>query len=99
MNRRDLIKLGAGVVGASLPAAMALPADPLALPDNEIDIEQWGVYEVSLPGPEDGNPFIEVSFVAEFSLGHRHVTIPGFYDGKGIYKIRFMPDAIGEWAY
>ncbi len=26
-------------------------------------------------------------------------TIPGFYDGNGIYKIRFSPDRTGSWSY
>jgi hypothetical protein len=27
------------------------------------------------------------------------LDIPGFYDGDGIYRIRFMPDALGQWRY
>ncbi len=99
MNRRDLIKLGAGVVGASLPAsAMDLPT-LTSVSEAGTSVEQWGMYEISLHGPEDGNPFVEVSFSAEFSLGHRRMTIPGFYDGHGIYRVRCMPDSPGEWSY
>lgn len=29
----------------------------------------------------------------------RSVTVPGFYDGDGVYRVRFMPDTEGEWRY
>jgi hypothetical protein len=62
-------------------------------------IEQWGVYEISLAGPQSGNPFTEVTLSAEFAHGHRRVSVDGFYDGEGRYLVRFMPDAPGEWRY
>ena len=27
------------------------------------------------------------------------MRVPGFYDGDGIYRVRFMPDNEGEWTY
>ncbi|WP_429063345.1 DUF5060 domain-containing protein [Chitinophaga sp. W2I13] len=27
------------------------------------------------------------------------ISVPGFYDGNGIYKIRFMPPNEGKWNY
>jgi hypothetical protein len=62
-------------------------------------VERWGVYEVALPGPDAGNPYLEVTLSATFRLEHRAVTVAGFYDGGGAYRIRFMPDADGEWTY
>lgn len=62
-------------------------------------IRQWAVFELSLKGPETGNPFLDVNLEATFSLGAKTITAQGFYDGNGIYKIRFMPDAPGEWNY
>ena len=29
----------------------------------------------------------------------RQSSAPGFYDGDGVYRVRFMPDAEGEWTY
>ena len=26
------------------------------------------------------------------------VPAPGFYDGDGVYRVRFMPDTEGEWT-
>lgn len=63
------------------------------------DIAKWDVFEATLSGPGDGNPYLEVSFEATFSLGNRTVTVPGFYDGEGTYRVRFSPDTEGEWRY
>jgi hypothetical protein len=57
------------------------------------------MFEVSLEGPVGGNPFVDVQIGAEFRLGDRVVRPEGFYDGNGIYKIRFMPDEEGTWQY
>src|SRR3954467_9695563 len=62
-------------------------------------VERWGVFETAFKGPEAGNPFVEVNFAASFRLGHRVVEAEGFYDGSGTYRVRFMPDSLGEWSY
>lgn len=66
---------------------------------NDNKIEQWGIYELQIQGPEKGNPFVDVYLFAEFRLKDKIYKPAGFYDGKGIYKVRFMPDTIGEWSY
>ena len=66
-------------------------------------VERWGIYELTLNGQNTENPFIEVELTAEFKRcdikGGRTFEPHGFYDGDGIYKIRFMPDEVGEWTY
>ena len=62
-------------------------------------VEKWGVFELELKGPSDGNPFTEVRFSAVFSHGSTTVEVPGFYDGEGVYKVRFSPHTTGEWRY
>jgi hypothetical protein len=62
-------------------------------------VERWGVYEIELEGPRGGNPFLDVQLGAHFEYRHRVVDVDGFYDGDGVYRIRFMPDEIGEWTY
>jgi hypothetical protein len=62
-------------------------------------VERWGTYEVRLEGPQTGNPFVDVTFSADFRFAHRVVNAPGFYDGDGVYIVRFMPDEIGSWSY
>jgi hypothetical protein len=61
--------------------------------------EQWGVFELELLGSSHGNPFVDVALSAEFRCADRAVETAGFYDGEGIYRIRFMPDTVGEWTY
>lgn len=39
------------------------------------------------------------SLEAKFTNGTKTITVPGFYDGDGIYKIRFSPDQKGHWTY
>ena len=61
--------------------------------------EKWDIFELTLEGPADGNPFLDVELSCEFSYKNRVIRPEGFYDGEGIYKVRCMPDAEGEWHY
>ena len=62
-------------------------------------VEQWAIFELMLPGPQVGNPFVDVALSAEFRFGHRVLSPEGFYDGGGVYHIRLMPDSVGRWTY
>jgi hypothetical protein len=62
-------------------------------------VERWGVYQVTLAGPSTGNPFVDVRLQAAFGIRNRVVTVDGFYDGNGVYRVRFMPDEMGQWTY
>jgi hypothetical protein len=99
MNRRELLKLGtaAGAL-AGLAAPEMADAGQTAGTANAA-VPQWEVFELALQGPASGNPFVDVELTATFVLGHRSVVADGFYDGAGNYKVRFMPDAEGEWSY
>jgi len=65
----------------------------------EATVEQWGVFEVSLTGPTNGNPFLDVQVSARFSDPNTNIDVAGFYDGDGTYRVRFMPDKQGRWSY
>lgn len=65
--------------------------------DNKV--EKWGVYEAEFQGPSEGNPFIEIEIIAVFKHLENYIEVNGFYDGEGQYKIRFMPNMIGEWSF
>ncbi len=56
-------------------------------------VEKWGIFEASWPGP--ANALLSATFQHE----HHRITVAGFYDGSGTHRIRFMPDAEGEWSY
>lgn len=62
-------------------------------------VEQWGMFELELKGPAEGNPFVDVRLSAVFTDGTRTREVDGFYDGEGVYRIRFMPEATGAWRY
>ena len=64
------------------------------------DVEQWGMWEASLDGPREGNPYPDVELSFTFHRdGGTDITVPGFYDGDGVYKVHFSPPARGSWRY
>jgi hypothetical protein len=81
----------------SLAAAvfLSLCAIASAMPKTE----RWGVHEIILPGPAAGNPYVDVTLEAEFKLDSHRVRVLGFYDGEGIYRVRFSPDRLGRWEF
>lgn len=62
-------------------------------------IEKWGIFELSLTGNTNGNPFRDYEIHGTFTCENESVTVSGFYDGDGIYKIRFMPSYEGTYHY
>ncbi|MFC4006147.1 DUF5060 domain-containing protein [Nonomuraea purpurea] len=62
-------------------------------------VERWDVHEITLAGPADGNPFADVRLSARYQYRNRLVEAEGFYDGDGVYRVRFMPDAAGPWRF
>ncbi|MFQ6133833.1 MAG: DUF5060 domain-containing protein, partial [Armatimonadota bacterium] len=63
-------------------------------------VEQWGRFEVSLEQQGDhDNPFLEVSLKCTFERPGQSVTVDGFYDGDGTWRVRFMPSQQGKWTY
>jgi len=70
-----------------------------APPTGTNTVEQWGIFEIALNGPTNGDPFLDVQFSATFSNGLKTVEVSGFYDGNGVYRVRFMPDRTGVWHY
>lgn len=97
MNRRDMLKMSAATLAGALePGALA---EKTVQEPHATSIEQWGLFEIVLKGPTSGNPFKDVTLTAEFTHDHRSVQIKGFYDGDGIYRIRFMPDMTGVWTF
>lgn len=62
-------------------------------------VEKWDVFEVACEGRTDGNPFTDHTITGTFSCGQECVTVVGFYDGDGIYKVRFMPSFEGDYRF
>ncbi|MBR6186162.1 MAG: DUF5605 domain-containing protein [Clostridia bacterium] len=61
--------------------------------------ERWGVMEVALPGQSAGNPFTDHTVQGRFTGAREDVTVSGFYDGDGCYRVRFMPSYAGTYHY
>lgn len=62
-------------------------------------VEKWGLFELSVKGKTEGNPFADYSIRGEFKGEQEQVRVRGFYDDNGIYKVRFMPMYEGNYHY
>lgn len=62
-------------------------------------VPKWGMYQATVRAPEVADPFEEGVFGAVFIKDGETYKIPGFFDGDGTYRVRFMPQSEGEWRY
>ena len=62
-------------------------------------VERWDVFELSFQGPREGNPFVEQWLCGQFHNRNETVQVQGFYDGEGVYRLRFMPSFEGSYTY
>jgi hypothetical protein len=62
-------------------------------------IEKWDFFETSFAYQCPGNPFLDVSLSASFTHEDQQVHVEGFYDGDGVYRVRFMPGLEGRWQF
>lgn len=62
-------------------------------------VERWGMLEVSCQGPAEGNPFVDHHIQGVFTGEKETVKTDGFYDGEGVYKVRFMPSFEGSYRF
>lgn len=63
-----------------------------------VTVEKYRRYELRLDGPSNGNPFKDVNLTATFENNGHKITVDGFYDGNGTYKVRYMPEVTGEYS-
>ena len=57
-------------------------------------MKQYEMFELSFDGVAHGK-----ELVAEFSHGEKRVYVPGFYDGNGVYRFRFLPEEAGIYRW
>jgi hypothetical protein len=74
----------------------ALPASAAAT--QPATVEQWSIFEAAFHADAKGNPF-DVNLSARFVSDQQASEVRGFYDGDGVYRIRFMPPTRGTWRY
>jgi hypothetical protein len=62
-----------------------------------VTIEQYHSHDFAFTAQYAGNPF-DVDVRATFQgPGGVRLEVPGFYDGAGVWKIRFSPTLTGRW--
>jgi hypothetical protein len=89
----------AAVISALIGVEITVGAQEVESAATAASTERWGVFELTLRGPSSGNPFVDVQLSASFEQGKVKRKVSGFYDGDGTYRVRFMPESIGEWRY
>ena len=62
-------------------------------------VEKWGTLEVAVKGPKEGNPFCDQWIKGTFECKNEKKTVDGFYDGDGVYKVRFMPSFVDTYTF
>ena len=94
---RELTRRAAMGVGLAAATA-ALTAGPGRAQGAPQAVERWGVFEITLTGVASGNPF-DARVKGVFTQGGRTIDAPGFYDGDGIWRVRFSPPSEGAWTW
>lgn len=62
-------------------------------------IERWAMFEATCPGKSDGNPFTDYCIKGIFKSKNEEIEVDGFYDGEGVYKVRFMPSFAEKYKF
>ncbi len=62
-------------------------------------MRQYEMFEITLRGPELKESWARADVRAEFTHEGKTVTVPGFYAGEGVYKVRFLPMEPGEYTW
>jgi len=62
-------------------------------------IEKWSRFELVFNHANPEESFSKVKITARFYNNDTSFVVPGFYDGRNQYKIRFMPNETGSWSY
>ncbi|MFJ4029603.1 DUF5060 domain-containing protein [Paenarthrobacter sp. NPDC089989] len=78
------------------PAQLVGNRTPARWPET---VRTYKRFELEAHGPIEGNPYTDIEFTAVIEGPAGHVHIPGFYDGEGIYRLRFMPLEPGSYTF
>jgi hypothetical protein len=62
-------------------------------------MERWDVFEFSCRGKEGGNPFTDYTIQGIFKSKNETITVDGFYNKDGEYRVRFMPSLAEEYHF
>lgn len=59
----------------------------------------YEMFELQLNGNEPEGSWAEVNVSAAFECEGEKKTVKGFYDGDGVYKVRFLPQKTGTYTW
>lgn len=62
-------------------------------------MKKYEMLELAFQGEPPSGSWAEADIQAEFSCRKEDWKVKGFYDGGGIYKVRFLPVAEGEYTW
>lgn len=62
-------------------------------------MKQYRMFELSFSGPVLADHWAQPDLSAVFICEDEQVNVKGFYDGEGIYKVRFLPRKTGVWKW
>ncbi|MDD4774106.1 MAG: DUF5060 domain-containing protein [Eubacteriales bacterium] len=63
-------------------------------------IQAWIASELTLVSQNDyENPFADVTVDAVFTKGDTELTVPAFWDGGSVWRVRFMLPEVGTWHF
>src|SRR5262245_60584401 len=85
-----------------VPALLALTAAAYSLQFAQSpSIFRWGLFEASFTTTQKyENAFQDVDLFVTFTSPSRQTyTVRGFWDGGNVWRVRFSPDELGQWAY
>lgn len=90
---RSMCKSVIAVIAFSFPVSLVLAETPR--------VRQWDRFEAVMTNATTyTDPYQDVRLKVEYTRPDgRKVKFPGFFDGGQTWRIRFMPDQLGEWSY
>ena len=64
-----------------------------------MEVNRWGLFEFSCKTEIKGNPFTDQFLEGTFTSTHEQKRVAGFYDGEGVFKVRFMPSFAQQYSF
>ncbi|MBQ8955300.1 MAG: DUF5060 domain-containing protein, partial [Clostridia bacterium] len=62
-------------------------------------MKQYDMMELTFQAPAPQGSQAAVDLTGAFEKDGKTVAVKGFYAGEGVYKVRFLPEEPGEYAY
>ena len=62
-------------------------------------MRQYETFELTFRGEVLSGEYAQIPLSAEFICGEEKTAVKGFYDGDGVYKVRFLPRQPGEYRW